>query len=95
MASRELVVGDEYCAEISQYLVEQGRRLEQLISSYIQILNTARENAITGGEVADALSRYIEYVNRLSNRFGIVSPELKTQVSNFLEAIDEADRYLF
>ena len=95
MASKELVIDDDYCAEIGSYIMTQGQRLEQLIDNYITILNYVREYAITGGETATALGLYIEYAKKLNDHIDSITAKIQKEVSSFLKAIDDADRYLF
>ena len=95
MASKELIIDDEYCSSISGYVEREGRNIEVLLNIYIAALNEIRQKAILEGDVANALSVYIEYANRLTNRFNILSTSIKIQISNYLEAVDEADKYLF
>lgn len=95
MASRELIIDDEYCSSVSGYVDREGNNIESLLNFYIAALNEIRQKAIIEGDVANALSAYIEYANRLTNRFSILSTSIKIQISNYLEAVDEADKYLF
>lgn len=95
MASRELIIDDEFCSNMGEYFVRQGEAFEELIRMYQSELSTIREKAIISGDVADALTTYTSYVSRLTNRFKLISVSTRTQVSNFLSAVDEADKYLF
>lgn len=95
MASKDLIIDDEYCSSVSEYVEREGNNIESLLGYYITALNEIRQKAILEGDIANALSAYIEYANRLTNRFGILSNSIKIQISNYLEAVDEADKYLF
>lgn len=95
MASKDLIIDDEYCSSISGYVEREGNNIESLLNFYIASLNEIRQKAILEGDVANALSVYIEYANRLTNRFGILSTNIKIQISNFLKSVDETDKYLF
>ena len=95
MASKDLIIDDEYCSSVSGYVDREGNNIESLLNFYIAALNEIRQKAILEGDVANALSAYIGYATRLKGRFRILSTSTKIQISNYLEAIDEADKYLF
>lgn len=95
MASNELIIDDEYCRSMGQFFEDQGKQLDQLIASYNSILKELRQNAIVSGDVANSLSLYIDYANRLNQLFSKVSDVAKQQINAFIDQVDEADQYLF
>lgn len=95
MASKEIIIDDDYCRSMGQYFIKQGENMEKLISDYISILQTIKEKAITSGDVSKALETYITYAKKLKGQFSNISTISNTHVENFLKRIDEADQYLF
>lgn len=95
MASNDLIIDDDFIKAVSKYYEKQGKHLDVLTSKYVRILKQVRRNGITGGEVAEALSEYIEYAEKLNGQFGDAAEILQTHIGNFLTKIDEADQYLF
>lgn len=95
MAGKELMIDDEYCNSMKTYFVEQGEFIDKRVAEYISILQNIRNNAITSGDVAKALSEYITYASELSKQVGNLSSIAKGHVDNFLSRVDSADQYLF
>lgn len=95
MASNELIVDDDYCKSMGEYFTRQGEQLDEIISEYISILNTVKSNAITSGQVSNALGTYISYVEKLNKQIGNISVSAKSSIANFLSQVDAADQYLF
>lgn len=95
MANKELVVDDDYCKTMGKYFVSRGAHLEVVISEYIQILESIKQDAIISGDVASALKVYIEYSKKMQNKIRNISNSAKKQTDAFISKIDEADQYLF
>lgn len=95
MADKQLIIDDDYCNAIAEYYVKQGAHLDSAINEYIRILKEIRLYGITDGEVAKALSNYISYAEKLKEQMGNISKISKTHVTNFLNKVDRADKYLF
>lgn len=95
MASNELAVDDEYCKAMGNYFVSQGQQIDQIVSEYVSILQDLRNRAIVSGDVADALSAYIECAGKLNKQIGSISTTVNKHVNAFLSKIDDADQYLF
>lgn len=95
MANKELIVDDDYCKTMGKYFVSRGAHLEVVISEYIQILESIKQDAIISGDVASALKVYIEYSKKMQNKIRNISNSAKNQTDAFISKIDEADQYLF
>lgn len=95
MASNNLIIDDDYCKAMGTYFAEQGKEMDELTSKYIKILQEVRIKAIISGEVSDALSAYIGYVQNLNKQMGNISTSIQTQIDKFLARIDSEDQYLF
>ena len=95
MASSELIIDDDFCKAIGAYFIKQGQQLDQRISEYITILQDVRNKVLISGEVADALTSYITYVQKLNKQMGDISTNVDSQIKKFLSRVDSADQYLF
>ncbi len=95
MAGTELIIDDDFCSATAKYLVQQGEHLDIILSRYLSILEEIRETSIKEGDVADALSAYITYAEKLCKQLCYASQITKAHVQFFLAQIDAADRYLF
>lgn len=95
MASDNLIIDDDYCKAMGTYFTKQGEQIDKLVMDYISILQDVKNQAIISGEVSDALSAYITYVQKLNKQIGNISTSIKVQIDKFLTRIDLEDQYLF
>lgn len=95
MASKDLIIDDDFCKTMGTYYVNKGAELDQMISDYISALQDVRDKGIVSGDVATALSSYISYASRLKKQIGNISTDLNDQINSFLTRVDDADQYLF
>ena len=95
MASKDLIIDDDFCKEMGTYFVKKGEELDQMVSNYISILKNVRNKGIVSGDVATALSSYISYASRLKKQIGRISSDVNKQINSFLDQVDNADQYLF
>ncbi len=95
MASNELIIDDEYCRSMGAYFESQGEQLDTFIVDYVEILEEVKAKAIMSGEVSNALSTYISYVNQLKSQIGLVSRDAKREIEGFLTRVDIEDQFLF
>lgn len=95
MASKQLIIDDDYCKAMGKYFVNQGEQIDKFVTEYISILQEVNSKAIVSGEVSKALSTYIKYVKKMNKQIGNISSIVNTQINNFLIEIDTEDKYLF
>ena len=95
MASKDLIIDDDFCKAMGTYFVNKGEELDQMISDYVTTLQDVRNKGIVSGDVATALSSYISYASRLKKQIGIISSDVNKQINAFLDRVDDADQYLF
>lgn len=95
MASKDLIIDDDFCKSMGTYFVKKGEEMDQMISDYISILQDVRNKGIVGGDVATALSSYISYASRLKKQIGNISSDVNSKINSFLARVDDADQYLF
>lgn len=95
MASNQLIIDDDYCRAMGDYFTKQGEHMDKVIAEYVSILQDIKKNAITSGDVSDALGTYISYAQKLNKQVGNISTVAKSHIENFLTRVDDADQYLF
>lgn len=95
MASKDLIIDDDFCKAMGTYFVKKGEEMDQMVSDYISTLQDVRNKGIVSGDVATALSSYISYASRLKKQIGIISSDVNKQIDSFLARVDDADQYLF
>ena len=95
MASKDLIIDDDFCKAMGTYFVKKGEEMDQMVSDYISTLQDVRNKGIVSGDVASALSSYISYASRLKKQIGIISSDVNKQIDSFLARVDDADQYLF
>ena len=88
-----MIIDDEYCKKIGNYIAKQGEQIDKIIVSYISILENVRENAVKEGLTAEALSRYISQASRLKTSITLTSLSAKKQVQNFVTKINQIDKF--
>lgn len=95
MASKDLIIDDDFCKAMGTYFVKKGEEMDQMVSDYISALQDVRNKGIVSGDVATALSFYISYASRLKKQIGTISSDVSKQIDSFLARVDDADQYLF
>lgn len=95
MASNDLIIDDDFCESMGAYLVKKGEEMDQMIDSYISILQDVRDEGIVSGDVATSLSLYISYASQLKRQIGTILYDVKYKIYSFLARVDDADQYLF
>lgn len=95
MASKDLIIDDDFCKSMGTYFVKKGAEMDRMIADYISILQDVRNKGIVGGDVATALSSYISYASKLKKQIGNISSDLNSKINSFLSRVDDADQYLF
>lgn len=95
MANNELIIDDDYCDSMGKYYQEIGTQMDEIVTTYISIIQNVKSNAIISGEVAQALSVYISYAQKLNGMIKSFSTPTAVDVKQFLFDIDEKDQYIF
>lgn len=95
MASKDLIIDDDFCKSMGTYFVKKGEEMDQMIVDYISVLQDVRNKGIVSGDVATALSSYISYASKLKKQIGNISSDVNNKINSFLARVDDADQYLF
>ena len=95
MVVNPCVIDDEDCLAMRLYVLQQGNRLEQMISRYISLLKTVKNSAILKGTASDSLEAFIGCAELMQNQIGNISKDANAQIFNFQMTVIEADQYSF
>lgn len=90
-----LIIDDEYVYGVGDDCVLRGERLENVVETYISILNEIKEEALIEGSVSEALQAFIECMNSLNNQLTIISKRVDDTGMSFIQDINTADDFLF
>ena len=90
-----LIIYDQYVYDALAKCYQRCNSMEIVMDSYVKTLTNMHTNAIVSGDVADALSAFIDAAKALDGEFSQLGSRIKDLRSNFLSEIDEADSYLF
>lgn len=90
-----LVIDDDYVHKVGNGCKTRGVKLEEIIDSYIVILNEIKNEALIEGDISDALGAYIECVTLLNDQLRTLSENVKEICLGFITDVNEADSYLF
>lgn len=96
MASRELIVNDEFCEQMSEYIKKRGKHSQETINSFLAILKDINANGIVDGETKNSLEAYISFVEKLKEiNVEDISSNIANRIKSFIASVDEADQFLF
>jgi len=95
MASNQCIIDDKYCEAMGTYFKRQGEKLDQMISDYLYVLQSIRDDAVMKGDIHEVLEGYVAYAEKMREKIGTISCNAQSQVLKFLTKVDEADQYLF
>ena len=92
---KNLVIYDEYITGVGSNCVRRGSVMEAALKQYINILGQIRQEAIVGGEIAAALSQFINCAKLLQGEIETISDNMDRICDCMIERIDEEDQFLF
>lgn len=90
-----LIIDDYYVQEVGRLCYIRGQKLEEILDSYMSILTEIETEAITSGEISQAVTAFRECVAILNDRLSVISANVNTIAKSFIIDINNADNYLF
>lgn len=91
----DLVVDDEYIAEVSDDLRSLCEELEDAFQKYCRILNKIKTEAVSMGETHEAAEAFCEMAETLKNKFEDLGGCTDITLDCFSGEIDSADEYIY
>lgn len=90
-----LIIDDDYVKRIGISCNQRGKKLEEILDSYLTILNEIEGEALVEGEITKSLNAYKECVALLNDQLVTLSANIQNICKCFLTDINDADDYLF
>lgn len=90
-----LIIDDNYVQEVGRLSYVRGRKLEEILESYVEILSEIETEAISSGEISQTVAAFRECVTLLNERLSTISTNVDTVADSFIIDVNTADDYLF
>lgn len=90
-----LIIDDNYVQEVGRLSSIRGRKLEEILDNYVGILTEIETEAITSGEISQAVVSFRECVTMLNDRLSTISTNVNTVANGFIIDVNTEDDYLF
>jgi hypothetical protein len=90
-----LKVADSEYTTLAHRYSSLAFKLDTAYQSYVDILATICQNAISDGTVHKNLQAFTETAQALCGQFNEIALDTSEMCSGFVNGIDEADRYLY
>lgn len=91
----DIIVDDEYVSEIADYIKGYGENFETFFDRYLEVMGKFNSTGVSSGATAAAVRDYIATAAALKAYVGNLSELFVQVLTGYLDAIDEADRYLY
>ena len=91
----DIIICDEYVAEMASNLNCEIEKIEEVLSTYIRLLRGIRENGFMQGKTAEALEEFINQASTIKGQFREIGQSLDVTCNAYIEKINEADEYLY
>ncbi len=93
--ANELIVSDDYIEEMSEFFLNQGQNLENMLDQYLTAVSVICSTNITSGRIHDGLEAYRNAGKSLNGELKMLSTVVSQTLNNFINEIDEVDKYLY
>ena len=92
-----LCIDDDFFKRVGNRSSTRGKELDtdNIMKTYISILESIRSEAIVQGSVANALEAYISCAKCLRGQLRSLSLEISQVCERYLQEIDSADKEFF
>lgn len=90
-----VIIQETYCTNIGSFYWDASRQLEEAMQKYLSILEDIRKDAIVAGDTADSLQVFIQYAKKIKGQIEVMGKVAHQIECQFMDAVDEADQYLF
>lgn len=90
-----LVIDDDYVQDVGDVCARRGRELEEILSSYLEILDVIKSEALIEGDISLALEAFNECAAALSGQIEKISSQIQDVCGAFIVEVNDADSYLF
>ena len=91
----DLIVDDQYIKDLGNYYKCYAETIQNAIDEYLNIMNSAKTDAVKFGATADALDSFLEYAKELHDIVSYFGLQVESVCNRFIEEVDEKDQYLY
>lgn len=92
---RDLIIDDDYVLKVGSAREEEGIKLEDAFTRYMEILRDIRAEALVKGEAAEALTRFTDCACMLRGEMERDAGCIRMLCESFIKHIDETDSFLY
>lgn len=90
-----LIIDDDYIRGIGDICARRGNELEEILSSYLEILSEIKSEALAEGAISSALEAFNECASAINGQIEKISSQIQDVCDAFIVEINDADSYLF
>lgn len=90
-----LIIDDEYIFAVGDDSKRRGKKLEEALEQYLEILKEIQTEALVEGNVAEALVAFVGCVELLKGQLEDISKTMYNRSYSFIQDVNDADQYLF
>lgn len=91
----DIIIDDSYVAELAECIEKYGETFEEFYERYLTLLRGFHARGVSSGNTADAIQSYIATAEGLKNYVADSAGVLGQTLREYLNEVDEADRYLY
>ena len=91
----DLIINDDYVISVGDACCKRASSLEAVLNEYILILKSINDTAIQEGEISEAVNAFVSCAQLIEGRTQAISSDMKRICNCMIDAVDEADSYLF
>lgn len=94
-ASKDLKFGDEYISETAKRIETRSKELQTCINSYVSIMTSVTNEAITAGTTSQALKKFTSLASELKDVIEALGTETDSISKGFVNKVNAADQKFF
>lgn len=91
----DLIVTDDEYEGLGGALVAYGNALDEQVAEYLRVLDHICSNILDEGRAAENLQTFTSYAQVVSGAITRVSSSMQQKCTDFVQAIDDADEYIY
>lgn len=92
---KRILINDDEIYEIGDFCDDMGKKLQDMIDDYLDLLKKINTDALMKGDPAEALNSFISYGEILKNVIKDTGDSIEDYAEEYVDLIDEKDSYLF
>ena len=91
----EVIIEDEYVKNVGTKVRDELEKTGKTLSTYITCLEEVRKKGLMKGSTAEALGDFISLAAHLKGTFWDIGGCVGTDCENYIDEVDDADKYLY